>query len=212
MRKFFLLFCLYMISAGHLTAQVRDNEVEFNKVKRSVKTMEINQEPDIVEQAVKNKMAKAGYKPTETKGWLIFKGVDDREISDEVCDLHVKVERKSRKESEISLVHFFISKPNDHTTPAVLAGGMLLPEGFHGQITTHADSRKLEKDIEDQEGVTKKAQKKYDDLVKDQASLEKKIKNLQNDLEENKQKQQEQTQELENQRKVLEQLKSKRNG
>jgi hypothetical protein len=212
MRKYLFLFLVYVFAAIQLNAQVRDNEVEFDKIKRSVKTMEVNQEPDIVEQGIKNKMAKAGYKPAERKGWLIFKNVDDREISDEVCDLYVKVEKKSRKESDVSVVHFFVSKPNDNATPVALAGGMLAAEGFHGQVTANADASKLEKDIAEQEEATKKAQKKLDDLVKDQSSMEKKIKGLQDDLEQNKSKQQSQTQELENQRKILEQLKSKRNS
>lgn len=212
MRRYLFLFLVYIFSAVQLSAQVRDDEVDFEKAKRAVKTMEVKQEPDIVEQGIKNKMAKAGYKAAESKGWLIFKNVDDREISDEVCDLYVKVEKKSKKEKEVSLVHFFVSKPNDNATPAALAGGMLVAEGFYGQVSAHADASKLEKDIAEQEEATKKAQKKLDDLVKDQGSLEKKIKSLQNDLEENKQKQQNQTQEVETQRKILEQLKSKRNS
>lgn len=212
MRSLFLLLFVFLIPSTFLFAQVSDGEIEFNGSKRSVKKMEINNEPEIVEQAIKNKMAKSGYKPKESKGWLIFKDVDDREISDERCDLHVKVERKSRKEKEVSVVHFFISKPNDQATPALLAGSMLAAEGFHGQINSHSTAHKLEKDIEAQEEAAKKAEKKYDDLVKEQASLEKKIKGLQSDLESNKQKQQSQSQEVENQRKILEQLKSKRNS
>ncbi|MFT3704226.1 MAG: hypothetical protein QM802_17795 [Agriterribacter sp.] len=212
MRKYLFLFVFYMLSVASVNAQTTDNEVEFNKIKRPVKTIEVKQEADIVEEAVKNKMVKAGYKSTETKGWLVFKNVDDREISAEVCDLYVKVEKKSKKEKETSLVHFFLTKPNDNATPVELAGSMLASEGFQGQVSANADATKLEKDIAEQEDATKKAQKKLDDLVKDQASMEKKIKNLQDDLEQNKSKQQTQTQEVENQRKILEQLKSKRNS
>ncbi len=212
MKSAFLLIIGTIFFPGFLLAQVSEGEIEFSGLKRTVKKMEINQESEIVEQAVKNRMARAGYKPKESKGWLIFKDVDDKEISDERCDLHVKVDKKSRKEKDVSVVHFFISKPNDHATPAALAGSMLVAEGFHGQITSHSDAHKLEKDIMAQEELTKKAEKKYDDLVKEQASLEKKIKNLQDDLESNKQKQQSQVQEVENQRKALEQLKSKRKG
>ena len=122
------------------------------------------------------------------------------------------VERKSRKEKESSIVYYFASKPNDHATPAALAGGMLVAEGFHGHIASHANAEKLERDIKTQEETVKKSEKKYDDLIKDQASLEKKIKNLQDELEQNKQKQQTQTQDVENQRKVLTELKAKRNS
>ncbi|MGN6491840.1 MAG: hypothetical protein ACTHLE_07575 [Agriterribacter sp.] len=212
MRSYFLLLLVLLISSTISFAQVSEGTIEFDKVKRTVKKMEINNEPEIVEQAIKNKMAKAGYKPKESKGWLIFKGVNDKEISDEPCDLHVKVDRKSRKEKEVSVVHFFISKPDDHASPALMAGSLLASEGFYSQVSAHSTAHKLEKDIQAQEEATKKAEKKYDDLVKDQASLEKKIKSLQDDLESNKQKQQSQSQEVENQRKILEQLKARRNG
>lgn len=210
MKKTLLLILTTVFFSQFLLAQVGEGEIEFSGLKRTVKKMEINQEPEIVEQAIKNRMAKSGYKPKETKGWLVFKDISDQQISEERCDLHVKVDRKSRKEKDVSVVHFFISKPNEHATPAALAGGMLVADGFHGQISNHAEVHKLEMDIIAQEELTKKAEKKHDDLVKDQASLEKKIKGLQDDLETNKQKQTEQVREVENQRKALEQLKAKR--
>ncbi|MBX2922354.1 MAG: hypothetical protein KF746_09205 [Chitinophagaceae bacterium] len=212
MKGFFLLLFAFLAHSTFLHAQVGEGEVEFNGIKRTVKRMEINNEPDIVEQSIKNRMAKSGYKPKESKGWLIFKDVDDREVSDERSDLYVKVERKSRKEKEVSVVYFFTSKPNDHATPVPLAGSMLTSDGFYEQVSAESVASKLEKDIAEQEEAAKKAEKKYDDLVKEQASLEKKIKGLQDDLESNKQKQQSQSREVENQRKMLEQLKSKRNS
>jgi uncharacterized protein YneF (UPF0154 family) len=212
MRNLLLLLFICLFTGTYLHAQVYDSQVEFNKAKRSVKTMEVSQEPDIVEDAIKSKMAKSGYKPSESKGWMVFKNVNDPEISSETCDLYVKVERKSRKEKENSVVYFFASKPGDNLTPIGFAGNMLVSDGFNGQVKAQADAAKLEKDIAAQEDAVRKAQKKYDDLVKDQSSLEKKIQDLQADLEKNKQKQQEQSQEAENQRKILEQLKSRRNG
>lgn len=212
MKKSALLLLVQIFFAFFVSAQVSDGEIEFNKIKRTVKTMEVAQEPDLVEQAVKNKMLKQGYKSTESKGWLLFKNVNDPEISDEICDLYVKVEKKSRKEKESSIIYFFVTKPNDHATRAPLAGSMLVAEGFHGKITSNANAEKLEREIKAQEEAVKKAEKKYDELVKDQASLEKKIKSLQEELEQNKQKQQTQTQDVENQRKVLGELKVRRNG
>ncbi|MBX3256326.1 MAG: hypothetical protein KF862_19475 [Chitinophagaceae bacterium] len=212
MRVFFLLLFAFLFHSPFSIAQVSEGEIEFSGIKRTVKKMEINNESDIVEQAIKNKMAKMGYKPKESKGWLTFKDVDNAEISDERCDLYIKVDRKSRKEKDVSVVHFFTSKPNEHATPVPLAGTMLTSDGFYAQVSSQSVAYKLEQDILAQEEATKKAEKKYDDLVKEQASLEKKIKGLQEDLESNKQKQQTQSQDVENQRKMLEQLKAKRNS
>ena len=213
MKKYFLLLLIGIVSGiTVVSAQVGEAVVDFNKTKRTVKSMEINDVPDIVEQAVKSKMLKWGYKPKESKGWMIFKDVDNPEISNERSDLYIKVERKSRKEKETSMVYFFASKPGDQATPAPFENSMLSGDGFYSSVASYTVTERLEKDIRDQEEIAKKAQKKYDDLVKDQASLEKKIKNLQDELEDNKKKQESQVTEVENQRKVLEQLKSKRNS
>jgi hypothetical protein len=212
MKKYFLPLLLCIACGITASAQVGEAVVEFNKAKRTVKSMEISDAPDIVEQAIKNKMLKSGYKPKESKGWMVFKDIDDPEISNERSDLYIKVERKSRKEKETSLVYFFASKPGDQATPVPFENNMLSGDGFYSNIATYTVTERLEKDILDQEVITKKTQKKYDDLVKDQASLEKKIKNLQEELEDNKKKQEKQVTEVENQRKILEQLKSKRNS
>lgn len=211
MKKMLLIFFVVAVSALSVTAQVSEAVVDFNKTKRTVKSMEIDDAPDVVETAIKNKMLALGYKPKTSKGWMEFKDVDVSSIADERSDFYVKVERKSRKEKETSLVYFFASKPGDQATPVPFNGNMLTADGFHSNIAALTVAERLARDISAQEDVVKKAQKKYDDLVKDQASLEKKIKGLQSDLEDNKKKQESQVLEVENQKKVLEQLLSKRN-
>lgn len=212
MRKTFLLIALTVLSSHFVMAQVGEGQIEFSGLKRTVKQMEVRQEPEVVEQAVKNRMAKSGYKSKEVKGWLMFKDVSDLEISAERCDFYVKTEKKSRKEKDVSMVYFFASRPGAHAEPSPLAPGMLVADGFQSQITALADAHKLELDIIAQEELTKKAEKKRDDLEKEQASLEKKIKNLQDELETNKQKQTEQASEIENLRRTLESLKAQRKG
>ena len=212
MKKLFLILLAAIVYSTTTSAQVSEAVVEFSKAKRTVKSMEVNDAPDVVEQAIKNKMLKSGYKPKESKGWLEFKDVDDRSIASERSDFYIKVERKSRKDKETSLVYFFASKPGDQATPVPFEGNMLSGEGFYSDVVSYTTAERLERDIKAQEDITKKAQKKYDDLVKDQASLEKKIKGLQEDLEDNKKKQEAQVREVENQRKILDQLMSKRNS
>lgn len=212
MKKLFLILLAAIVYSTTTSAQVSEAVVEFSKAKRTVKSMEVNDAPDVVEQAIKNKMLKSAYKPKESKGWLEFKDVDDRSIASERSDFYIKVERKSRKDKETSLVYFFASKPGDQATPVPFEGNMLSGEGFYSDVVSYTTAERLERDIKAQEDITKKAQKKYDDLVKDQASLEKKIKGLQEDLEDNKKKQEAQVREVENQRKILDQLMSKRNS
>ena len=57
-----LLLFAFLFTCTYLHAQVYDSHVEFNKAKRSLKTIEVSQGPDIVEDAIKSKMAKSEYK------------------------------------------------------------------------------------------------------------------------------------------------------
>lgn len=212
MKKYFIVLLVSIACSISVSAQVGEAVVDFNKSKRTVKSMEVSDGPDVVEQAIKNKMLKSGYKPKTTKGWMEFKDVDDRSITSERSDLYIKVERKSRKDKETSLVYFFASKPGDQATPVPFEGSMLSEDGFYSNVVSYTVAERLERDIQAQDDITKKAQKKYDDLIKDQASLEKKIKGLQDDLEDNRKKQESQVREVESQRKILEQLLSKRNS
>lgn len=210
MKEIFTILLVLIGSVFFVSAQVTDAVVDFSKTKRTVKSMEINESPSVVEQAIRNRMLTQGYKSSDSKGWLVFKGVNNPDFSEEACDLYMKVEKKSRKEKETSVVYFFASKPNEHATPVELSAEMLSADGFQSQIAVNSEVEKLERDIKEQEKTTEKSQKKYDDLVKEQSTLERKIKDLQSDLEKNKQKQAEQSQDLDNQKRVLDQLKSKR--
>ncbi|MCO5239706.1 MAG: hypothetical protein M9904_06595 [Chitinophagaceae bacterium] len=211
MKRIFTFFLVFFICSFTLSAQVGEAVTDFNKTKRTVRSMEIDDAPAVVEQAIINKMLKSGYKATTFKGWMEFKSVNDPKIAGERSDLYIKVDRKSRKEKETSVVYFFASKPGDHATPVPFDSNMLSGDGFYNDVVMFTVAERLERDIKSQEEVTKKAKKKYDDLVKDQASLEKKIRDLQNDLEDNKKKQESQVREVESQQKLLDQLLSKRN-
>ncbi|HRQ50906.1 MAG TPA: hypothetical protein PLR74_10250, partial [Agriterribacter sp.] len=175
MKKFFTILLLCIVYNLSASAQVSEAVVEFNKTKRTVKSMEVNDAPEVVEEAIKNKMLKSGYKAKTSKGWMEFKDIDNPEITGERSDLYIKVERKSRKDKETSLVYFFASKPGNQATPVPFESPMLSGDGFYSDVVAHTTAERLERDIKTQEDITKKAQKKYDDLVKDQASLEKKI-------------------------------------
>lgn len=212
MKHFLTFFLVFILSGFSLSAQVGEAVVDFNKTKRTVKSMEIEEVPAVVEQAIINKMLKSGYKAKTSKGWMEFKDVVDSNISDERSDLYIKVEKKSRKEKDESVVYFFTSKPGDHATPVPFSGEVHSNGGFYSDVVKFTVAERLKRDIKSQEEVLKKSKKKYDDLVKDQASLEKKIKDLQNDLESNKKKQEAQVKDVETQQSVLEQMSSKRSN
>lgn len=174
--------------------------------------IELPYPPDVVEDAIKEYMAKKGYKVSSAKGVHSFKGVKLHPNNSSNNDIHFKVERKSRKEKEVSLVHLVVSKENESLVQRLADDRAGIEDGksFLNAMTPHFEAHHLEVEIGNQDKSVKKAEKKLDDLVEDQQDLEKKIKNLQEKLEQNKKDQETQKAEIGNQKTILETLKGRR--
>ena len=59
-------------------------------------------------------MERLGYKKKESKGFLVYKGAVITDISVEPADYIIKVERKSRKEKDESVVYILMSKGEEN--------------------------------------------------------------------------------------------------
>jgi peptidoglycan hydrolase CwlO-like protein len=129
-----------------------------------------------------------------------------------MSDLYFKIERKSRREKDLTVVSLVVGKASEDIKARVspdnstLDGAKDLLNDMVGSI----DAYNLEIQIKDQEETVKKNQRKYDGLIDDQKDYEKKIKNLQDKLEENRKDQQKQQDEVKKQQSLLETLKGKR--
>ena len=121
------------------------------------------------------------------------------------------VDKKSRKEKELSTVTMMISKGFDEF---VSSNSDAL---VFGKAQTYLDSLRnmiavydLEVQITVQELEIKKAAKKSSDLEDEGKELEKKKKRLEDDIADNIKEQEKQVKDLENQKQILEVLKNKR--
>jgi hypothetical protein len=198
MKKFTLLtvFLAFVLSA---TAQT-SGELEWQKTKIPATLIEVPQSPSVTEAAIKQKLTQLGYK-----------GVRIPEISNEAFDLYLKVERKSRRDKDESIVYFAVSKGYENFVksgddPAMTQNINTYTSGF----SAWAEAEALERDIKDQEDKLKSAERKATDLQDESESLQKRLKKLQDDIEQNKKDIEKQKTEVENQRKALDVLKAKR--
>lgn len=205
--------CLYM---GPAFAQAYESSITYNKKKHKAIVLECGYPEEAAENAIIEKLKGLGNRSREEKGmfngdkgFIVFRNAYVTDISDKDMDFIVKVERKSRKEKDMTNVYLVITKNGEN----MLASSDSYAEHakqFLNKLLPDIEVANLELKIRSQEDEVVKAEKKFKDLQDDQASMEKKIKDLQEDLKKNAQSQEEQQKEIGNQRGLLDVLKGKR--
>ncbi len=206
MKKFLLAVC---VAAGSwANAQAYEGTVDYQKKSEPALVIEYNYPQDVVEAALKEKMSGLGYKARSNKGFIVYQGAVISDISSSPMDYAFKVDRKSRKEKDVSLVYMVMGGANalSADNSAARSNGRY----FLGNLAPYIQSGSLEKEIKDQEETVVRSEKKFKTLQDDKADKEKKIKKLQEEIRSNEKDQESQLRELEKQRGVLDALKGKR--
>lgn len=218
---YILLFisCAGFSQASSLdSAEIRSSTVEFNGGKYEGYMVEFNTSPEIIEDAIVERFKAQGVKAKETKGFLVYRNVRLPQIDPaKSFDAFIKVEKKSRKEKEQSVVYLIATNPGEipedkiksdaarsaGITPLAKTGGVLtalVPDIKRGVYN---------KDLGNQQSSVKKEEKKLAGLQEDLQDMEKKLKKLQSDIEFNKKAQERQVTEVEKAKAALNDLMSK---
>jgi hypothetical protein len=210
---FLILACLI---AGPAFSQAYESNIDYNKKKQKAIVLECSYPEEAAENAIIEKLKGLGNKSREEKGmfnkdkgFLVFRNAYVSDISDRDMDFIVKVERKSRKEKDMTNVYLVITRNGEN----MLAGSDHYAEhakSFLNALLPDIEVANLELKIKTQEDEVGKAEKKFKDLQDDQANMEKKIKDLQEELKKNAKSQEDQQKEMGNQRGLLDVLKAKR--
>jgi hypothetical protein len=198
------------IFACSASAQSYEGSVSFDKKDTKAMVIEFPYSASLVEDAIVQKLERQGYKKKEAKGFLVYKNVIFTDISQEPADYMIRVERKSRKEKDESVVYFLISRNDENL---IERGDALVNSNakiFLNRLTPDVEAYNLEQEINTQEDAVTKVEKKLKSLQSDQQSMEKKLKGIQDDLKENEKDQGAQQKELDKQKEVLDAMKTKR--
>lgn len=209
MKKIFLLISLVAFFES-VQAQARIQKVEYQKAEREAILHELPFPQDVVTKAIQDTLEKMGYKGKESKGYMVYKGVKLSALGGEAYDLYFSVDRKSRKEKDVSQVTMLISKGFDEfitekSHPAVLGNA----QDYLNNIRSTVAAFDLRQQITEQEETVKKVEKKIAGLVEDAEDLQKKKKKLEKEIEGNIKDQADEQKELEKQRQILETLRTK---
>jgi chromosome segregation ATPase len=114
-------------------------------------------------------------------------------------DLYFKVDKK-KKEKDISVIYLFSTQPNADilARDSIDNGQTDKGKSFLNNLVPSIDAHNLEVQINAQQDILKKSQKKQNNLKNEQGDLEKKLRKIQDDLAQNKIDQAAQTQSMQN--------------
>jgi len=189
-------------------AQSRTSKIEYQKADREAIVNEVPFPVDMILKALEDTLEKMGYKGKESKGFIVYKGVKMPALGSGAYDLYFSVDRKSKKEKNISNVTMMISKGFDSfitekSDPGLVQNAKTYLDNLRNTVAVYDRNQQ----ITGQEEAVIKLEKKIESLTEDAADLQKKKKKLEKEIEDNIKEQADQQKELEKQRQVLSTLK-----
>ena len=211
MKNILLLFLTLSFSVAY-SQEVMESKVEFQKTTQPSVMVSVPYTSDVVEDAIKDYFNRMGVKADDSHGFLVFKSARLSLTDTWNSDLYFKVERKSRKEKDESIIYFFATPENQQPNLRKPGDqyGVDGARNFLRSMLPSLDAYNLQVQISIQEEEVRKAEKKYQRVIDEGDDLDKKLKKVQENIEENKNDRAKQKEEMENQRKLLEALKNKK--
>lgn len=191
-------------------SQAYEGSIQFDKKKQDAIVIEYSYPAEAVENAFVQRMEKLGYRAKEEKGFLnkdkgflVFKNAYVTDISEKKLDYIVKVEKKSRKQSDESVLYVILQADGENVLSKMESFDVGRAKTYVNNLIPDIEAAHLELQIKEQEDVVARAEKKLRDLKDDQSSLEKR-------LEQNKKDQEDTVKDIDTQKKSLETLVGKR--
>jgi len=188
MRKILPLLVLVFFCQFETWSQAFPSSIDFQKTRQSGAAIQVPYASGTVEDAVKEYMAKKGYKSSSTKGFMVFRSAPLDSVDTDLSDLYFSVERKSRKESDVTIITLLPAKKNEDLLahPQTDSSRTERARSFLNNMVPQIDAYQVQLQVNSQTEVLKKAEKKLNNLMSDQNDLNKKIRRLQSDSAQNK--------------------------
>ena len=204
--KNFTLLLLFILSMQLSFAQVYEGKIEYNKTSQAAVIAEYNYPEATVEKTLRDKLERMGYKVKSSKGYLIISNAEISSISSKSMEYAFKIERKSKKEKDATIVTLVINDNNVNAT----ADNSSRAKKFLTDLSPDIDVVNTDNIVNEQYDALVKSQKKLKNLKDDQMNIEKKIRNLEDDLKQNAKEQEDQEKKITKQQEVLDAFKTKK--
>ena len=206
--KNFTLLLLFILSVQLSFAQVYEGKIEYNKTSQAAVIAEYNYPEATVEKTLRDKLERMGYKVKSSKGYLIISNAEISSISSKSMEYAFKIERKSKKEKDATIVTLVINDNNVNAT----ADNSSRAKKFLTDLSPDIDAVNTDNIVNEQFDALVKSQKKLKNLKDDQMNIEKKISNLEDELKQNAKEQEDQEKKIPKQQEVLDAFKTKKGG
>ena len=211
MKKTFYTLITILAFAVSASAQSRYVFIDFKDVQKPGIQNDFSYPESTVSKAISDKMEKLGYKGKDSKGFKMYKGVALPELGSATYDLYFKVDRKSKKQKDMSTVTMLVSTGNENfITEADDSQTINNAKYFLDNLIPSVQAFDLEQQIKEQEDAVKKAEKKYKNLLDDADDLQKRKRKIEEQISDNSKDQKNQQAEIEKQKQLYETLKAKR--
>lgn len=182
MKKISLLLISLVTIAAIARAQAYEGSVQYDKKKQAAIMIDYSYPSKAVENAIIQRMEKLGYHAKEEKGILnrdkgffVFKNAYITDITINKIDYIIKVERKSRKESEEAILYLIMNKEGGNAMDKMDAYDIGRAKSFLNNMLPDIEAANLELLIKAKEEMVAKAEKKLKNLQADKLELENKI-------------------------------------
>ena len=186
MKLFILTAIASLLVSAHVCAQTDPIEgtVDYQKGVKRAAVIELPFSPDVVEGALKQHLAKGGVKEERLKGMQVFKNARLTPTDGEAADLYFKVDKKSRRDDNTSVVYLIVGRPNENVALRTADDAYRIQDAkaFLGSFQPQAQSYELEQNISRNDDNIKKSERRMNDLQDDRKRLEKKIQEQQQEL------------------------------
>jgi hypothetical protein len=205
MKRTIFSFCMVLISCL-IYGQAREGAVEYQKSQQPAAVIELPYSPDIVKAAMSDYLSKKGKsKGTDLKGFTTYRNTQSLQSDSANADLYFKVERKSRKEKETSVLSLLLTMPKDDAANSnnLHFLNMEQAKNYLNDLAPAIEAYNLELVIKDQNKSVMKAESKFKSLNDEGNDLEQKRLAIERKIQDNKREQQAQKAEVENQKQKL---------
>lgn len=211
MKKLIFLVVVLIIAKSGLS-QAMLGKVEYQRNQQPSTIIELPYSVETLEGAIKDHLSNKGSKPVQSKGFMLFKNVQLALSDPSPSDLYFKIEPKSRREKQKSVIYMMVAKPNENvaTRSSEDVNGMQQAQSFLNDFEPIIETYSLNLQIKEQEENIKRAETKYTNLTNEQKDLEKRKKSLEDKIQENINEQEKQKLEVEKQKELLQGLMSKK--
>lgn len=191
--------------------QPMEGIAEYQKKNMPAAVLELPYPPDVVEKAIEEKFKTMGIKPSRAKDYQLYRNVPLGNDGN-VYDVYVKVDRKSRKEKDASLIQMIMAKPNEMLTSRAADERTGIEDGktYLAGLTPFVADYNLNLEILAQQEILTKMEKKHANLLDEGADLAKKKIQIEEKIAENANAVKQHALELEKARQELDAIRSRK--